>query len=164
MSGTWLPYSKALLQGSMVLHLFRRRAQVLGGAETTLHSTLWKIQWPGPKVEPPSPGNPIHPGILERNASRSPLPPDVPPVSLQLGGARHTCPGWCRRSLQPDHYPRPTAKRAECVIYRGGCHVWTVPEKASLAHHHWGSGIVSWELECSKKLQKDATLLVWAQC
>lgn len=29
----------------------------------------------------------------------------------------HTCPDWCHRSPQPDHYPRQTAKETECVIY-----------------------------------------------
>ena len=29
----------------------------------------------------------------------------------------HTCPDWCHRSPQPDHYPRQTAKGTERVIY-----------------------------------------------
>lgn len=59
----------------MVLHLFRRRAQVLGGAETTLRSTLWEIQWPGPKVEPLSPGQPDSSRDPGAQCQQIPTPP-----------------------------------------------------------------------------------------
>lgn len=81
------------------------------------------------------------------------------PLALCSWETCHTCPDWCHRSPQPDHYPRQTAERTERVISPWACMHRVFQRRQTLAHHPWSSGIISLELGWCK-LQKDNTILV----